>query len=228
MNQVEPMPPVHLAAPKPAAIAGIVFSVLLITSLTLLLRTIPANLGDGGEWLITNRNTILLALNLVPFSGIAFLWFMGVVRDRIGAQEDQFLSTVFFGSGLLFLAMLFSFAAMTGSILLVYSALSDRLLAASYYTFGQAAAHEIMNSYAIKMAGVFMISTSTLFVKTRVIPRWMAFLGYGLAGLMLLRIGQLDRITWVSLLFPLWVLLISIYILIDNYRRKPVASPASL
>ncbi len=224
MKQEEPITPIHSAAPKPAAIAGIVFSVLLITSLTLLLRTIPANLRDGGEWLITNQTTILLALNLVPFSGIAFLWFMGVVRDRIGGKEDQFLSTVFFGSGLLFLAMLFSFAAMTGSILLVYLALSDRALAAGYYTFGQTFAHEIMNSYAIKMAGVFMVSTSTLFVKTRVIPRWLAFLGYGLAGLMLLRIGQLDRITWVSLVFPLWVLLISIYILIDNYRRKPAAA----
>lgn len=225
MKQVEPLTPVHLAAPKPAAIAGIVFSFLLITSLALLLITIPANLRESGEWLITHKNTILLALNLVPFSGIAFLWFMGVVRDRVGEQEDQFLSTVFFGSGLLFLAMLFSFAAMTGSTLLVYLTLSNRGLAAGYYAFGYAVAHEIMNSYAIKMAGVFMMSTSTLFIRTRVIPRWMAFLGYALAGLMLLRIGQLDRITWVSLVFPLWVLLISVYILIDNYRRKPGAMP---
>lgn len=225
MKQVEPLSYTHLAAPKPAAIAGIVFSGLLITSLVLLLNSLPANLSNGGDWLFARKNTILLALNLVPFAGIAFLWFIGVVRDRVGDEEDQFLSTVLFGSGLLFLGMLFTFAAMTGSIVLVYLTQSDRQLAAGYYDFGQSVAHEIMNSYAIKMAGVFMISTSTLFIRTRVIPRWMGLLGYALAGLMLLRIGHLDRITWVSLVFPLWVLLISVYILIDNYRRKPGALP---
>ena len=46
--------------------------------------------------------------------GIAFLWFIGVLRDRLGAQEDQFFATVFFGSGLLFLAMLFTAAAIIG------------------------------------------------------------------------------------------------------------------
>ena len=49
-----------------------------------------------------------LALNIIPFAGIAFLWFMGVLRDRFGQQEDRFFATVFLGSGLLFLAMLFA------------------------------------------------------------------------------------------------------------------------
>ena len=42
-------------------------------------------------------------MNLIPFAGIAFLWFIGVLRDRLGEQEDRFFATVFFGSGLLFL-----------------------------------------------------------------------------------------------------------------------------
>ena len=49
-----------------------------------------------------------MGLYLVPFAGIAFLWFIGVVRDRIGEREDKFFATVFFGSGLLFVAMLFA------------------------------------------------------------------------------------------------------------------------
>jgi hypothetical protein len=52
--------------------------------------------------------TVNFALTLVPFAGIAFLWFMGVVRSHLGRLEDQFFSTVFYGSGLLFLAMLFT------------------------------------------------------------------------------------------------------------------------
>ncbi len=225
MKQEEPLTRVRLTAPKSAAVAGIVFSVLLIISLVLLLISVPANPRDGGAWLAASGNTVLLALNLVPFSGIAFLWFMGVVRDRLGKDEDQFFATVFLGSGLLFLAMLFASAAVTGSVILLHATQSNRLLASGFYDFGYTVAHEIMNTYVVKMSGVFMISTCTLFIRTRVIPRWMALLGYALALLMLLRIGHIDRIGWVSLIFPLWVLLISVYILIDNYRRKPLASP---
>lgn len=210
----------RLKAPKAAAIAGILFSVLLIISLVLLLLSIPVSLRQDGAWLITRGNSVLLALNLVPFAGIAFLWFMGVVRDRLGKAEDQFFSTVFLGSGLLFLVLLFVSAAVSGSVILLYATQSDRLLESSIYSFGGALAHDLMNTYAVRMAGVFMISTSTLFIRSRVIPRWMAFLGYALALVMLLRLGHIDRMGWVILSFPLWILLISTYILIDNYRRK--------
>jgi hypothetical protein len=226
MKQKEPPLPTPVTAPKAAALAGIVFSILLIISFVLFLTSLPANLQDEGRWLSTQGNTILLGLNLVPFAGIAFLWFMGVVRDRLGSHEDRFISTVFLGSGLLFLAMLFSVAAMTGTIVLLYSTQSDRLLASGFYSFGHLIASEILNTYMLKMAGVFMISTSTLFLRARAIPKGIGFLGYGLAAVMLLRISHLDRLGWVSLSFPLWVLLVSIYILIANYRRQPeVASP---
>jgi hypothetical protein len=65
------------------------------------------------------------------------------------------------------------------------------------------------------MAGVFMISTCTISVRTRIAPRWMAVLGYALALLLLLSIGSIE---WIPLVFPAWVFLISVYILIDNFR----------
>ena len=73
-----------------------------------------------------------------------------------------------------------------------------------------------MNLYAVKMAAVFMISTSTLAIRTGIAPRWIAFLGYAFALFLLLSGRYID---WIILVFPLWVLLISIYILIDNLRR---------
>ena len=60
---------------------------------------------------------VAIALNLVPFAGIAFLWFIGVLRDRIGEHEDRFFATVFLGSGLLFVAMIFVAAAITGAVI---------------------------------------------------------------------------------------------------------------
>src|SRR4249919_3253685 len=111
----------RLKTPKAAAIAGIVFSALLSTVFWLLWRSVPADPLDPGTWLATDSKTVALALNLVPFAGVAFLWFIGVLRDRLGQQEDRFFATVFFGSALLFLAMLFSAAALVGAITLVAS-----------------------------------------------------------------------------------------------------------
>lgn len=216
----EPLTRTRLKAPKAAAIAGIIFSVLLIIGLVLLLTSIPANLDEGGGWLASHGNTILLALNLIPFSGIAFLWFMGVIRDRLGEYEDQFFATVFLGSGLLFLALLFSYAAVTGGIIKLYTTHANRLLADGFYDLGLSVSREIINTYAVKMEGVFMISTGTIFIRTKVIPRWIALLGYVLALFLLLRVSYTNRTDWISLVFPFWILLISLYILIDNYRRK--------
>ena len=108
-----------LRTPRAAAVAGIVFSVLMITALVLLRISAPAHPGAGGQWLTDSgrRAAVAVALNLVPFAGIAFLWFIGVLRDRIGEREDRFFATVFLGSGLLFVAMTFVAAAVAGAVI---------------------------------------------------------------------------------------------------------------
>jgi hypothetical protein len=207
----------RLKTPRAAAVAGILFSVLLITGLFLFRISVRADPLDTGAWLKTSSKTVAWALNLVPFAGIAFLWFIGVLRDRLGELEDRFFATVFFGSGLLFLAMLFASAAVAGGIIIAYSARPEGLLDSPTFTFARAVTYEIMNLYAVKMAGVFMISTSTLAIRTGFVPRWIAFLGFACALLLLLSGRYID---WIILVFPLWVLLLSLYILIDNLRRR--------
>ena len=208
----------RLTTPRAAAIAGILFSVLLIISLVLIRLSIPADPHDAGQWLAGDVKPIDLALTLLPFAGIAFLWFIGVVRDRLGEYEDRLFATVFLGSGLLFLAMLFSSAAIAGGIVIAYGGSPTALINSETYAFARAATFVILNTYAVKMAGVFMISTGTLFLRTKVTPRWMALLGYALALLLLVSISH---VSWAILVFPLWILLISVYILIENYRRGP-------
>jgi len=111
----------RLKTPRAAAIAGILFSVLLIAGLLLFRLSVRADPLEAGAWLNTSSNTIALALNLIPFAGIAFLWFIAVLRDRLGELEDRFFATVFLGSGLVFLAMLFASAAVAGGIILTYA-----------------------------------------------------------------------------------------------------------
>ena len=215
----------HLRAPRAAAIAGILFAVLLMTSFLLIRLAVPADPLEAGVWLKTHSNTVVLALNLVPFAGIAFLWFIGVLRDRLGEREDRFFATVFLGSGLLFLAMLFMSAAMVGGLIIAYTADPTRIVGSTTFSSARAIAYEIMNIYAIKMAGVFMIATSTLALRTRFIARWIAFLGYAVALLLLLSSRYIEGIL---LVFPLWVLLISLYILIDNLRRPSPTAATTL
>jgi hypothetical protein len=128
---------------------------------------------------------------------------------------------VFFGSGLLFLAMLFAAAAVIGAILVVFAAEPNAMLNSTSLHIARALAYDLINIYAIKMASVFMISTSTVTIYTGMAPRWMAFVGFAL-GLILL-VGSY-AIAWSVLVLPLWVLLISVHILVDNLRGAPAAS----
>ena len=127
--------PVTLNDPRAAAVAGILFSVLLIISLVIIRLYMPADPHDAGQWLAGNGGPIELALNLLPFAGIAFLWFIGVLRDHLGEHEDRFFATVFLGSGLLFLAMMFASAALAGGILIAYSVSPTALADSTTYAF---------------------------------------------------------------------------------------------
>lgn len=211
----------RLKTPRAAAVAGIVFSVLFIISLVLIRTSVPADLQDAGSWLARDLKSVAFAVYLLPFAGIAFLWFIGVLRDRMGTREDRFFATIFMGSGLLFLAMLFVAGAIAAGIIMGFGVMPDRLLESGVYTFGRAAVYQLVNVYAMKMAAVFMISTSTVAMLTRIFPRWMAWLGYGLALLMLLSTGYL--FFWAPLVFPLWVLLISMNILLSDLKSVPAS-----
>jgi hypothetical protein len=208
----------RLKTPKAAAIAGIIFSVLLLVILWLLRRSVPADPLDSGTWIATESDAVVVALNLVPFAGVAFLWFIGVLRDRLGEQEDRFFATVFLGSALLFLAMLFAAAAIGGAVmLLATSAESDQLINPRIFHLARATVYILANAYAVKMACVFMISTSTVVIRTGIAPRWIAILGFFLACILL--VGSY-YVGWSIAVFPVWVFLLSIHILIYNLRGQ--------
>jgi len=211
----------RLRTPKAAAIAGILFSILMITSQLLVWISIPANVGAAAFEVISQSKRISLALNLLPFAGIAFLWFIAVVRDRLGAMEDRFFATVFLGSGLLYIAMTFTSAALAGGLIRVLSSSPEILQQTGAYSLSRAQIYQTMNVYGIKMAGVFMFSTSTILLRTGIVRRWIPYLGYALGVVLLLSIGI---IVWVPLVFPVWVFLVSAVILLENRARVATAS----
>jgi hypothetical protein len=205
----------RLKAPRAAAIAGILFAILFAASISLIRVSIPADMSGETSWIKSGYRPLQIALVLMPFAVIAFLWFLAVIRDRLGEQEDQFFATVLFGSSLLFLAMVCVSMAIAGGILVVANSAADEGLNQDAIAFGRAVMLQISNVYALRMAAVFMMSTATIWLRTRLMPRWLVMATYVLA-LLLLLVVSLNL--WVVLVFPAWVFLISVFVLITNAR----------
>ena len=212
----------RLRTPRSAAVAGVVFAVLLGTSYVLIRLSIPADPTAEEEWLENHRSTVTFALSLVPFAGIAFLWFMGVIRDRLGELEDRFFATVLLGSGLLFLAMTFAATAIGGGMLATYEVEPAGMVESVLYSFSRNTMYRIANVFAIRMASVFMISMGTIWLRTRTMPRSLAVITYAVALVLMVSVSYS---LWIVLLFPAWVAVISVYILSGNLRSGRLPDP---
>jgi hypothetical protein len=203
-----------MRTPRAAAVAGILFSVLLSAALILVRLAVPRDPQEAGGWLTDDgkRNAVILALNLLPFAGIAFLWFIGVVRDRIGQGEDRLFATVFLGSGLLFIAMLFATGAVAGGLVLTASDHPS----ADVWSFGRRVSYTLLTVYSMRMAAVFAISTTMIATRLGLAPRWLTALGVASGVALLFSAGV---VPWIEVLFPAWVLVFSVHLLIVSFRN---------
>ncbi|MCS6846041.1 MAG: hypothetical protein NZ528_17250 [Caldilineales bacterium] len=214
----------RLKAPRAAAVAGILFALLFAASISLIRLNIPADFSGEASWISTGYRPLRIALVLMPFAVIAFLWFVGVIRDRLGEQEDQFFATVFFGSSLLFLAMVCVSMAIAGGILVAADGTIQEGLDRDSVALARAVMLQISNVYALRMAAVFMVSVATIWLRTGVMPRRLALATYVLA-LLLLLVVSLNL--WVVLIFPAWVFSVSVFILTTEARSSQQSSPLS-
>jgi hypothetical protein len=200
---------------RSAAVAGILFGILLLAALVMM----RVALDDSGLEALPSdahrRSQIRLSLHLIPFAGIAFLWFIGVVREQLGAVEDRLFATVFLGSGLLFLASLFAGAAVMSSLLAMFEV---QHINPDLWRYGQDNVEGLFAVYAMRMAAVFTIAVSTASLRASALPRWVSYVGYVVALALLFAPGE-QR--WIQMLFPAWVLLVSAVILLT-----PPAHPA--
>lgn len=161
---------------------------------------------------------------LAPLAGIAFLWFIGVVRDQLGDLEDRFFGSVFLGSGLLFLAMVAVSMAIAGAILMI--AEIPAMASNGLVYFARSLMLQVSNIWGVRFAAVFMISLATIWIRTRLMPRWLALVTYLLALILLLVIS---RSLWITLVFPAWVFGISMFILISTkFLADPDNSPENV
>jgi hypothetical protein len=216
-----------LRSPRSAAYAGIVFSLLLAVSLVTMYAAVPHEPADNPELLTGSlrRELLLTGLSVVPFAAVAFLWFVGVIRDWVGEREDRFFSTVFFGSGVLFVAMLLIGEALAAAMVLSIPADADTLSASSldWWTATRNVCLQLLEA-SLQMAGVFTTATSALLRRSRVGPRWLTVSGSVISVLLFFAVF-FSR--WIGLLFPLWVFALSVNILVVARRGELAAGTPS-
>jgi hypothetical protein len=207
----------ELRSPRSAAIAGIIFSLLMTIGMVLMYgitRAVPEDVTR--DWLESYSGAASVALTMVPFAGIAFLWFTGVIRDRLGEHEDRFFATIFLSSGIITVVLLFIWAAIFGAIMSMASVAAVGLADDDIYIFGFALMNRIIGNYTLRVAGVYMTAIATLWTRSGIMPRWLTIITYVLA------LGFLVAASWARearFIFPAWVFVVSVYILILNYRR---------
>jgi len=202
--------------PKAAAVAGLVFGLILTTVLLLVQSVAPQTTSELGSWAQDQerRDSVVTALALIPFAGIAFLWFVAVVRSELGRLGDRFFETVFLGSGLLFVAMLFGAAAVLSALLSLVDA--GVPLAPGAEAEAWALASALLGQFGTRMAAVFALTVSTAGRLAGTLPRAVALFGY-VCGILLLLTPPLPR--WGQFLFPLWVITLSLVVLLRRPKR---------
>lgn len=199
----------QLRAPWAASIAGILFSVLFTAALVLV-RSQPEPTTD-------NPAIVIGGLYLAPFAGIMFLWFVAVIRDQIGEREDRFFATVFFGSGLLFVALLFTTAAVVSTPTALVGFLGGEQPSAEGMALLRALGYTLLFALATRAAAVFMVATATIGIRSGVFPRWFALVGYLLGFVLLVAVSFAD---WFILVLPAWVAVVSVFILRRERARR--------
>jgi hypothetical protein len=201
-----------------AAIAGIICAVGWALSLQGLLRA--PGIGATDAEIIdfyaveSNSSMAIIWLQVLVVSTIAFLWFVGVVRGRLGAREPRLFGTVFFGSSILLAALVFVGAAMLAAPAVLRSA-GDRMPAPEGVSLSRAAAAVVLSVFAPRIATLVMLSTASLGRATGALPRWLVWVTYVVGVASFVNVSFATPTIYVV---PTWIAVVSIVLLV---RRPP-------
>ena len=214
--------PKWLRSIEAAAVAGLVFAVTSTTSLILL--NVPPDLsGPDSEvaaWYsdAANRASLTIGLSLSIVSAVSFLWFVAVIRRRVGDREDRFFATVFLGSGVLLTGVMLTGAAALASPAVTIDLADGRVPDASTLAVMSGFGTTLMLVVLLRVQAVFVVSTSTLALRSSAFSRWLSYLGYGIALVMFFMPILTDP---VGLAFPMWVGILSIALLVRRSEIIP-------
>jgi CBS domain containing-hemolysin-like protein len=209
-----------------AAIAGIAYSLLTLFALVQLNRYPSLSLPedeltawfDDGD----HRALLIASLGASSVAAIAFLWFVAVIRRRVGHREDQFFATVFLGSGIVNVCISVVAMAAIAAPAMAMTMLDAAEVSSSSASLAGGMGAALLLVVAPRVQAVFIISTSTVILRSRMLPSWVAVAGYVLAGVMFI-VPIVYRS--LGLAFPIWVFVVSIVLLVIRPSDLQVDRP---
>lgn len=211
-----------LRTARSVAVAGIIFAVTLTATLYLFRASFPLNSVVGPETTLAAEDISRgrIALFLLPYVGISFLWFMGALNYSLGHADNRLFTTVFLSSGILFIGLSFVAGAVGAAEL---SALAAGFDAAqqSRYIPGMTV-NVLLINYAARMAAVFCLAVSTFGRLRKLLPPWLSWLGTATGVFLLLVPFGVEHVQYV---FPAWVTVLSIYLLVRDPGGQPRTQP---
>ncbi len=159
-----------------------------------------------------SRRVSLAGLYVMPFAGIAFIWFIVALRLWISGsdrREDALLSSVQLVSGILYTGLFLVSAAASAAIAAATEftdADIDPTFARHFNQYGDT----ILFVFAMRMAAIFVFTTSTMARHAKILPTWFLVVGYAV-GLFLLLSACFYR--WLTLVFPVWLLCLTVLLM---------------
>jgi hypothetical protein len=207
-----------------AAIAGVAYAILAVVA-WMLLGTRPSPSSSEQEWALWisdagNRRLLVLGLSLGSVASIAFLWFVAVIRRRIGEREDRFFATVFLGSALVYVGVWLAAIAMLAAPAMVWELSEGSTVDQETFNLAEGFAGGLMLVAGPSIQALFVASSSMMFLRTKVLPKWLAHAGFLFAFLLFSAPLLLPANPPLSFGFPLWVLLASVTILVTRLEAR--------
>jgi hypothetical protein len=204
----------RLRTVQSAAVAGVVAAVGWSVVLASMLDAPPLDASDAeiNEYYLNVTEGLAAAdgVELLAVATIGFLWFIGVIRNRVGKAEPKLFGTVFLGSGILFAAVLFAgVAALAAPAVLATE--TDRVVDPDVAAMARSMARILLGAVAPRIGSVFVFSFSTLALRTGALPRWVLVVSY-LAGTFMF--VSVTLATLPLYLFPGWVAFVSVVLLL--------------
>ena len=219
----------RLRSVEAAAVAGLIAAVGWIVALTDL-RDVPDVDASDAEILAYYADppglSASVSLQILVYATFGFLWFIAVVRNRIGEAEPKLFGTVFFGGGILFAALLFVGAAALAAPEIL-TAESDRVVDPDAMAMTRSFAAIVLGEFTIRLGSLFVFSLAALALRTGALPRWLVVVSY-LVGIAMF-VNVLIATPGIYLL-PSWIGLVSVVMLVRHSRANlnpPAGSAAS-
>jgi hypothetical protein len=163
---------------------------------------------------------VLAGLYVGPFAGMAFIWFLVALRmwvDSSAHRVNVLLSNIQLIAGIVYVALVFAGLAASSVVAASVEFADAAVNPAAARQFPQYG-DTLLFVFSFRMAAMFVFTTSTIGRTSGILPRPFVWSGYAVGLFLLLSAGFK---TWFALVFPLWLLALTVILLVRARSIPP-------